>query len=119
MKRIYIAGPYSAGDVLTVFENMRKGMVLATKVRQLGFAPFCPWMDFMYYFVNNSESFSLENCYEYSLAWLEVSDAILFTPNWKESHGAIQEHEYAIRKKIPVFHSLAALALFKEDICED
>ena len=45
MKRIYIAGPYSAPDVLSVFENMRKGMVLATQVRKLGYAPFAPWTD--------------------------------------------------------------------------
>jgi hypothetical protein len=114
MKRIYCAGPYSAGDVLTVFENMRKGMVLATKVRQLGFAPFCPWMDFMYYFINNSEPFSLKNCYEYSLAWLRVSDAILFTPHWRESHGAIMEHEYALRKEIQILYSLAGLTNWGE-----
>lgn len=113
MKRVYCAGPYSAGDVLTVFENMRKGMVLATKVRQLGYAPFCPWMDYMFFFVNTGKPFTLESCYEYSLAWLEVSDAIIFTENWKESPGAIQEHEYAIRKNIPVFYSLYDLAYAK------
>ena len=109
MRRIYVAGPYSAGDVLSVFENMKRGMALATQVRQLGFAPFCPWMDFMYLFLNNGEPFSLENCYEYSLAWLKVSDAILFTPDWKESPGAIAEHEYAIKKHIPIFYSLGDL----------
>ena len=63
MKRIYCAGPYSAGDVLTVFENMRRGMILATKVRQLGYAPFCPWMDYMFFFVNTGKPFTLKSCY--------------------------------------------------------
>jgi hypothetical protein len=112
MKRIYIAGPYSADNVLSVFDNMQRGMRLATQVRQLGFAPFCPWMDFMYYLLDDGNSFDLENCYEYSLAWLEVSDAIIFTQDWRESHGAIQEHEYAIRKNIPVFYTLSELALY-------
>jgi hypothetical protein len=112
MKRIYVAGSYSAGDVLTVFENMRKGMLLATQVRQLGMAPFCPWMDFMYYFINNGMPFSLENCYEYSLAWLKVSDAIILTPDWRESPGAVKEHEYAISKEIEVFYTLADLEWF-------
>jgi hypothetical protein len=112
MKRIYIAGKYSAGDVLTVFDNMRKGMVLATQVRQLGHAPFCPWMDYQYFLMNTGEPFSLENCYEYSLAWLEVSDAILFTPYWRESPGAVKEHEYAISKEIEVFYTLADLEWF-------
>jgi hypothetical protein len=114
MKRIYVAGPYSGGDVLTVFDNMRRGMVLATQVRQLGYAPFAPWMDFMYFFVNPREAFDLENCYEYSLAWLEVSDAILFTPDWRESTGAFMEYKYAVRKEIPIFYTLADLALWGE-----
>ena len=109
MLRVYIAGPYSATDVLTVFENMRRGMVLATQARQFGFAPFCPWMDFMYYFVNIGKPFDLENCYEYSLAWLKVSDCVLFTDNWKQSPGAIKEYNYAIEEKIPVFYSLSDL----------
>ena len=40
MKRIYIAGAYSANNVLTVLDNMREGMRLATKVLLLGYAPF-------------------------------------------------------------------------------
>ena len=109
MKKVYIAGPYSAGDVLSVFENMRKGMELATKVRRLGFAPFCPWMDFMYYFLNQEKAFDLENCYEYSLAWLGVSDAILFTPNWRSSTGACIEHEYCVLHKIPIYYTIEQL----------
>ena len=108
-RRIYIAGPYSAPDVLSVFSNMRRGMILATQVRKLGFAPFCPWMDFMYYFLDQENSFDLENCYEYSLAWLEVSDGILFTPDWRTSHGAQMEHAYAIEHHIPIFYNLMDL----------
>ena len=109
MKRIYIAGPYSAPDVLSVFNNMRKGMVLATQVRQLGYAPFCPWMDFIYFFVNHGEPFDLQNCYEYSLAWLEVSDGIIFTPDWRTSKGARDEYAFAIERFIPIFHSISEL----------
>ena len=109
MKRIYIAGPYSSDNVLGVFENMRKGMALATQVRRLGYAPFCPWMDFMYFFINDGEPFSLENCYEYSLAWLEVSDGILFTHDWRKSHGARREHEFAEEIEIPIYYSVEDL----------
>jgi hypothetical protein len=109
MKRIYIAGPYSADTVLDVFENMRKGMVLATQVRQLGYAPFCPWMDYMYFFLNNREPFTLQNCYDYSMAWLEVSDAILFTWDWRKSQGAREEHWVAIKHEIPIFYTITEL----------
>jgi hypothetical protein len=109
LKRVYIAGAYSADNVLSVFENMRKGMMLANQVRQLGYAPWCPWMDFMYFFINNDEPYSIQNCYEYSLAWLEVSDAILFTPDWRTSHGAKKEHEYAVKHEIPIYYTLSQL----------
>jgi len=109
MKKIYVAGPYSGDNVLTIFANMRKGMVLASQVRQLGYAPFCPWMDFMYFFVNHGKPFDLQNCYEYSLAWLEVSDGIIFTPDWRTSKGAREEHTYAIEHFIPIFYSIAEL----------
>ena len=113
MKRIYIAGPYSADNVLSVFENMRKGIALATRVRREGYAPFCPWMDFMYYLTNMGESFDIENCYEYSLAWLKVSDGVLFTSDWKTSTGAVMEHEYAIRQAIPIFYNISELIIIK------
>lgn len=109
MKRIYIAGKYSAPDVFSVFENMRRGMKMAVKVRQLGYAPFCPWMDFMYFFINTGEQFTLENCYEYSIEWLKVSNGILFLPDWQESHGALEEWRIANKSNIPVFFTLADL----------
>ena len=59
MKRIFIAGPYAGDNELKVFENMRKGMTLATQVRRLGYAPFAPWMDFMYYFLDQENSFNI------------------------------------------------------------
>ena len=115
MKKIYIAGPYGAPDVMSVFENMRKGMSLATKVRQWGFAPFCPWMDYQYFFMNHAEPFTLENCYEYSMAWLEVSDAVLLVKRWSNSHGARKEVDRAWELHIPVFESFHALLQWDED----
>jgi hypothetical protein len=109
LKRVYIAGPYSADNVLDVFENMRRGMVLATQVRQLGFAPFCPWMDFMYFFLNNKIPFTIDNCYEYSMKWLEVSDAVLLVPGWRDSKGSMAEVDNAWELGIPVFEHLLAL----------
>jgi hypothetical protein len=47
MKRIFIAGPYSAGNIIDCLENMRRGMRVASKVLMAGFAPWTPWHDFI------------------------------------------------------------------------
>lgn len=44
-----------------------------------------------------------------SLAWLEVSDALLLAPGWEHSKGAVEEYEFAQQRMIPTFTSLAAL----------
>jgi len=36
MKRVYVAGAYSGPDVLTVIDNMRRGLKLAAKVQRAG-----------------------------------------------------------------------------------
>lgn len=118
MKRVYVAGPYSADNVLDVFANMRRGMKLSVEVRQMGFAPFSPWMDFYYFLLNEADAFDLQNCYRYSLAWLEVSDAIIFTPDWEKSYGARKEHEFAVKNNIKIFYTLTGLASWEDkEIC--
>ena len=45
MRRVYVAGAYSASNVISVLDNIREGMRLSTQVLLLGYAPFCPWLD--------------------------------------------------------------------------
>lgn len=37
--RVYIAGPYSKGDVL---ENVRKAVLMGTELFKMGYAPYVP-----------------------------------------------------------------------------
>ena len=77
MKRVYVAGAYSADNVLGVLDNMRRGMRLSTEVFVNGFAPFCPWLDYHYtLMLQEGEEISLNDYYQYSLAFLLVSDAL-------------------------------------------
>ena len=116
MKRIYIAGPYSADNVITVLGNMRRGMMLATKVFKAGFAPFCPHLDFHYsLMVRDEEDFTVNDYYEYSMAWLEVSDAVLLLSNWEGSKGTMVEVDRAYELGIPVFGRLEALVAWDKD----
>ena len=110
MKRIYIAGAYSASNVITVLDNMRKGMRLATKVFLLGYAPFCPWLDFHFQLMlREGETLSVEDYYRYSIAYLQVSDAMLLVPGWQSSKGTKKEMEIAERKNIPIYYDINEL----------
>jgi hypothetical protein len=107
MKRIYVAGAYSAPTVLQVLGNMRRGMQLAGEVLKAGFAPFTPWFDYHYCL---QDEIALETLYRYSLAWLEASDAVIVVlENADTSVGTQNEIMRAEELGIPVFWSLEDL----------
>ena len=115
MKRIYIAGAYSASNVITVLDNMREGMRLATKIFLLGYSPFCPWLDFHFQLMlREGETLTVEDYYKYSIAWLEVSDALLLVSGWEKSKGTLKEIEIAIKISIPIYYTFEAFEKFKE-----
>ena len=110
MKRVYVAGAYSAGNVIDVLNNMRRGMRAATEVLLAGYSPFVPWFDYHFQLMlQDGETLSVEDYYRYSIAWLEVSDAMLVLPNSENSKGTQAEIERAKELGIPIFTSLDAL----------
>jgi hypothetical protein len=100
MKKIYLAGAYSADNVMDVLHNIGIGIKMATKILKEGNAPFCPWLD--YHFAMEDQTIPKENFYKYSLAWLEVSDEIWVIPDWKDSKGTIKELDRALELNIPI-----------------
>ena len=109
-KRIYVAGAYSAPNVISVLDNMRRGMRAGLEVLLAGYAPFVPWFDYHFQLqLRDGEELTLEKYYNYSMAWLETSDAILVLPNWEESKGTQAEIKRAKELGIPVFFSLEEL----------
>jgi hypothetical protein len=110
MKRVYVMGAYSADNVISVLDNMREGMRLATEVMLAGYFPFVPWFDFHFQLMlRNKERLSVNDYYQYSLAWLEVSEACILVPGWENSKGTLKEIERADQLSIPIFHSLQEL----------
>jgi len=110
MKRIYIAGAYSSDNVIGVLDNMRRGMRAGTEVFLAGFAPFVPWFDFHFQLMlRGGETLNVDDYYDYSMAWLEVSDAVLVLPNSEKSLGTQQEVARAQGLGLPIFHSLNEL----------
>ena len=110
IKRVYIAGAYSADNVLSVLNNMRKGMRLGLEVLLAGFSPFVPWFDYHFQlFLREGEELTVEDYYNYSLKWLEVSDAILIVPGSENSNGTKKEIKRAKKLNIPIFYDLREL----------
>lgn len=110
MKRIYIAGAYSGPNVITILDNMRRGMRLSTEVFLAGYAPFCPWHDFLYHLVlMEGEQLTIDEYYRYSLAWLVVADSVLVVPGYEQSKGTAEEIMIAHTAGIPVFYSIDEL----------
>jgi len=115
MKKIYIAGAYSDDNVISVLKNIGRGEYYASLVFQQGFAPFTPWHDKSFVIEHWRKEFTVEQFYEYSLAWLEVSDALFIVPNeyglknWQDSKGTLIEIEKAEEWGIPVFYTIKEL----------
>ena len=82
MVRIYCAGLYSKNskgkkaNVIEVLDNIKAGITTCNRLLSLGYAVFCPWLDFQYGLTGNFEV-TEEQYKASSMAWLEVSDAML------------------------------------------
>lgn len=110
MLRVYVAGAYSAPNVMDVLNNMRRGMRAATEVLLAGFAPFCPWIDYHYQLqLREGESLSVENYYAYSMAWLEASHVVYVLPNSEHSKGTQAEIARAKDLNIPIVYNMQEL----------
>jgi nucleoside 2-deoxyribosyltransferase len=115
MIKVYIAGAYSDDNVIGVLKNIGRGEEIAAQVFKLGFAPFTPWHDKSFVMLNWRDEFTVKQFYDYSIAWLKVSDAVLVVPNiknvknWEDSSGTRYELEQARELQIPIFYSIYAL----------
>ena len=116
MKRIYVAGAYSANNIIDCLKNIGKGEYYCAKIFMRGFAPFCPWNDKDYVIKNYNEDFTVEMFYNYSMAWLEVSDVLFLVPGYEKSKGTLMEIKRAKELNIPIVDTIDELMYkFKEN----
>lgn len=96
MIKIYIASPYTKGDVAV---NVRVQLQMANRLMDLGFAPFAPLYS---HFQHMAFPRPYEDWIKIDLEWVKVCDAVLRLPG--ESKGADGEVEFAQQNNIPVFY---------------
>lgn len=107
--RVYVAGPYSADNVLDVLRNIGRGQQVCADLFASGYAPFCPWHDKSYITDRPDDPYTVQDFYDFSMAWLDVSDVVLLVPGWESSKGTLREIERAKELGIPIFSAPEAL----------
>jgi hypothetical protein len=101
MKRVFISGPYSRGDMA---RNVARAMAVANAVMDLGAAPYCPHLA---HFLHMAHPRDYEEWMALDLEYVGVCDALFRMEG--ESAGADREVLRAIELGIPVFYTLADL----------
>ena len=115
MIKVYVAGAYTANNVISVLKNIGRGEAEAAKLFMAGYAVFTPWHDKDFIIKNPEFNFNVQRFLDYSMEWLRVSDAVYIVPNllgltkWSESKGTLAEIEEANRLGIPVVFSMDEL----------
>jgi nucleoside 2-deoxyribosyltransferase len=96
--KIYIAGPYSKGDVA---ENVRTAIHAGDYCAHFGHTPFIPHLTHFWHFLIHHE---YEFWMQQDEAWLRECDAVLRLAG--ESAGADREVEIAKSLNMPIFYSV-------------
>ena len=112
-KRVYVAGPYSCEGrckpLGVDLEYMRKGLEASVAILKMGYAPFCPWLDYLFQFISGGAELERKDYYEYSMAWLEAADIVYVIELRENSHGTQAEIDRAKELDIPVIYSIEEL----------
>ena len=95
MIKVYIASPYTKGDVAV---NVKKQLDCADRLMNLGFAPYAPLMS---HFQHMAHPRPYEDWIEIDKEWVLACDCVFRLPG--ESSGADGEVALAKQKNIPVF----------------
>lgn len=98
MKKIFVSGPYTKGDVAI---NVKNAIDVSNKLIDIGFAPFCPHLT---HFLHMHKPQAYEKWLEIDAVFLKTCDAVLRIPG--ESNGADLEVKLALELSIPVFYKI-------------
>lgn len=98
MIKVYIASPYTIGDVAV---NVRTQLEMANVLMNYGFAPFAPLYS---HFQHMAFPRPYTDWIKIDLEWVKVCDAVLRLEG--ESKGADGEVKFAQENNIPVFYTV-------------
>lgn len=102
-KKIYIASPYTLGDVAV---NVKRQIDVANELIECGYAPFAPLLSHFQHLVHPQDH---DTWMDIDLTWLVQCDAVLRLEG--ESKGADIEVSAAKDHDIPVYYDLTKLVM--------
>jgi hypothetical protein len=101
MRKVYVAGPYTKGDVAV---NVRKAITAGEVLAQEGFIPFIPHLTHFWHLIHPHD---VEYWYQYDMHWLECCDCLLRLDG--DSKGADEEMRRMIELGRPCFLDIDSL----------
>lgn len=114
IERVYVAGPLTPRGMrsdtknaaVEYLYNVRDMVRIGEQLVDNGYCPYIPGLDFPLFMFGDINE---DKMYRNSMAWLEVSDAVLLLPYYENSTGVIKEIERARELGIPIFGSVSQL----------
>jgi Domain of unknown function (DUF4406) len=101
MIKVYIASPYTVGDVAV---NVKRQLDCADELMNLGFIPFVPLYSHFQHLIHPRP---YDDWLKLDFEWLPTCDCILRLSG--ESKGADKEVQYATELNKPIFYSINEL----------
>lgn len=103
MTRIYVAGPYTLGDVAV---NVANAIDAGNRLMNIGYVPFIPHLCHFWHY---RHARPYDEWMTWCLEWVERCEGLLRLPG--ESKGADREVAHAMKHGIPVFTDLVRITL--------
>ena len=108
MKKVYIAGPYTNGNVE---QNVFNAINVASNLIEFGLAPYCPHLS---HYIEIQRSVDWKTWLYIDLEYLKVCDYLIRIDGY--SIGADIEVKFAKENNIKVFNSILDLKKYLETI---
>ena len=118
MKIAYIAGPMTPhgnrlntqNAAIEYLLNIRDMIQVAIGLIAKGYAPYCPALDYQYFLsLTYGETITEDAIKAISMAFLDVSDIIVFLPGWEASAGCQAEYSRAVEIGMPSFYGVRSV----------
>ncbi len=97
-KIVYVAGPYTKGDVAV---NVRNMILVCNQVMDKGFIPYCPLLTHFWHLITPKK---YEEWMKYDEVWLGKCDCLLRMPG--DSSGADREVDHMRSLGRDIFQSV-------------
>jgi len=87
--KIYLAGKYSADNILGVLDNIHNGIKKAAEIIKQGHEVFCPFLDYQYHFFD--KTLTKQDYHRNSMAFVSWADEVWVLSDSEQSGGTQRE----------------------------